>query len=238
MSGSGEPGRSPLWLKLLVTGWLVVWAPIYWAAYGPQNFLWFCDLANFLIAAALWLESPVLLSSQAVSVLAVQIIWTSDVGTRLLLGFHPIGGTEFMFDPAKAAVAAPVIALSHRYPGAPHLGSARDGLRPARPVAADRHRRRRPADLLALRPGAEFQLDLGSVQRCPDNAAAAALSGPSPPGLSSDHLPALPLGVHPLGLTTQIGGRSPLVGRTSIPARVAMPSRREGTDPLPWLGLA
>ena len=101
MSGARRPRGAPLWLKLLFTAWLVVWAPIYWTAYGPQNYLWFCDLANFLIAAALWSDSRMLLSSQAVSVLLIQILWIIDVGSRLLLGVHPIGGTEFMFDPAK-----------------------------------------------------------------------------------------------------------------------------------------
>ena len=90
----------PLWLKLGVSAFVLVWAPIYWVAYGPQNFLWFCDLANFLIAIALWLESPLLFSAQAVSVLVVQLIWVIDVGVAALSGTHPIGGTEYMFDSA------------------------------------------------------------------------------------------------------------------------------------------
>ena len=93
--------RVPLWLKLLASAWLVVWVPLYWQAYGPANFLWFCDLANFLIAIALWAESPLLMSSQAVAVLLVQFLWIADVIGRLALGFHPIGGTEYMFDESK-----------------------------------------------------------------------------------------------------------------------------------------
>jgi len=101
-----------LWIRLTLTAWLFVWAPIYWQAYGPQNFLWFCDLANLLLAAALWIPSPLLFSSQAVSVLLVQVFWISDVVGRLLLGFHPIGGTEYMFDPAKP-LALRLVSLFH-----------------------------------------------------------------------------------------------------------------------------
>ena len=52
--------RIPLWLKIGWTLWLGVWMPYYWMQYGPQNFLYFCDIANLLIGLALWLESPLL----------------------------------------------------------------------------------------------------------------------------------------------------------------------------------
>ncbi len=91
--------RVPLWLKIAWTLWVVCWAPIYWKQYGLQNFLFFCDLGNLIIAAALWIESPLLFSWQAVSVLAFQSLFTIDLAAALLGGHHPIGGTEFMFDP-------------------------------------------------------------------------------------------------------------------------------------------
>jgi hypothetical protein len=100
-TSTAEEPLIPLWLKLLVTAWLLVWVPIYWIAHGPQNFLWFCDLANFLIAAALWLESPLLFSSQAVAVMLIQVAWVIDVLSRLLFGFHVIGGTAYMFDDTR-----------------------------------------------------------------------------------------------------------------------------------------
>jgi hypothetical protein len=93
-------GRIPLWLKVGWTAWLAVWAPLYWRSYGPQNFLWFCDLANLAIGLALWLESPLLFSMQALSVLVVQTLFTVDLLGRVLLGGHVLGGTEYMFDPA------------------------------------------------------------------------------------------------------------------------------------------
>lgn len=90
--------RVPLWLKLLVTAWMLAWVPAYWIMNGPVNFLWFCDLANFILLAAVWLESPLLFSSQAVSVLLIQIVWTLDFTGALLTGRHLVGGTEYMFD--------------------------------------------------------------------------------------------------------------------------------------------
>ena len=50
--------RIPLWLKIAWTAWLLVWGPVYWKHYGTQNFLYFCDLGNFLIAVALWMGHP------------------------------------------------------------------------------------------------------------------------------------------------------------------------------------
>jgi hypothetical protein len=91
----------PTWLKVVYTLWMAVWVPAYWIDLGAANFLWLCDLANFVVGLAIWLESPLLFASQALSVLLIQILWTIDFFTRLALGFHPIGGTEYMFDAAK-----------------------------------------------------------------------------------------------------------------------------------------
>jgi hypothetical protein len=91
--------RIPLWLKVVWTFWVLVWAPLYWKQYGVQNFLFFCDLGNFLIGLALWLESPLLFSWQACGLLLFQTVYTIDLAGALLTGRHVIGGTEFMFDP-------------------------------------------------------------------------------------------------------------------------------------------
>ena len=89
----------PLWLKLAFTAFVLVWVPVYLRHLGPQNFLWLCDLANLLILAALWLESPRLLSSQLISVLAIGMVWSIDVGVAYFAGFHPLGATQYMFNP-------------------------------------------------------------------------------------------------------------------------------------------
>jgi hypothetical protein len=91
--------RMPLWLKIAWTVWVLCWAPVYWKQYGAQNFLFFCDLGNFLIAIALWWESALLFSWQAVSLLVFQTLYTIDLAGAWLTGRHPIGGTEYMFDP-------------------------------------------------------------------------------------------------------------------------------------------
>ncbi|HVE39241.1 MAG TPA: membrane-associated protein [Planctomycetota bacterium] len=96
-----SPGRIPFWLKVAWTLWVGVWIPLYWKQWGPSTFLWFCDLANFLILAALWTESALLFSWQAVSVLLFQIAFTVDVAGRALLGRHLIGGTEWVFNDGK-----------------------------------------------------------------------------------------------------------------------------------------
>ena|SRR5207253_4665382 len=57
--------RLPLWMKIAWTVWVIVWVPVYWKQYGAQNFLYFCDMGNFLIAVALWTESALIFSWQA-----------------------------------------------------------------------------------------------------------------------------------------------------------------------------
>jgi hypothetical protein len=90
--------RLPFWLKIGWTIWLLVWAPVYWVHYGSQNFLYFCDLGNLLIGAALWMESPLLFSWAATGVLLFQVAFTADLIGALLFKMHLIGGTEYMFD--------------------------------------------------------------------------------------------------------------------------------------------
>jgi hypothetical protein len=104
--------RVPLWLKLAWTAWILVWAPLYWKHYGRQNFLYFCDLGNLLITAGLWLESRLILSWQAVSLLVFQTLYTVDLIAAFAFGVHPIGGTEYMFDPT-IPLAVRLLGLYH-----------------------------------------------------------------------------------------------------------------------------
>ncbi len=93
--------RIPLAAKLAYTAWMLVWVPVYWLENGWTNFLWICDLANFVILAALWSESALLASSQLAGILVIQAVWALDYLGRLALGFHPVGGTEYMFDESR-----------------------------------------------------------------------------------------------------------------------------------------
>ncbi|HRC85454.1 MAG TPA: membrane-associated protein, partial [Thermoanaerobaculia bacterium] len=90
--------RIPVVVKVLYLLWLAVWVPVYWQHNGVVNFLWFCDLANFLVGLGLVLESSLLLSSQAVGVLLIQVVWVFDFAGRLLFGRHPLGATRYMFE--------------------------------------------------------------------------------------------------------------------------------------------
>jgi hypothetical protein len=91
--------RIPLWLKVVWTACVIAWVPLYWRQYGSQNFLFFCDLGNLFMVAALWLESALIFSWQATGLLVFQILFTADLAVAFVSGRHWIGGTEFMFDP-------------------------------------------------------------------------------------------------------------------------------------------
>jgi hypothetical protein len=93
-----QNSRIPLGMKIAWTAGVALWAPIYWRQYGGQNFLYFCDLGNFLIAAALWSESRLLFSLEAVGLLVFQTLYTVDLAGAALFGRHAIGGTEYMLD--------------------------------------------------------------------------------------------------------------------------------------------
>jgi len=104
--------RLPRWLKVLWTVWVLAWAPVYWRQYGAQNFLYFCDLGNFLILAALWLESSLIFSAEAAGLLLFQTLYTLDLVGAVVSGRHVIGGTEYMFDP-HVPLAVRLLSLFH-----------------------------------------------------------------------------------------------------------------------------
>jgi hypothetical protein len=93
-----HPARPvPPWLKWAYTAFLAVLVPVYWANYGPTNFLYFCDVALFLTLAAIWTEKPIYASMAAVGILIPQLLWCLDLGTEVL-GVNLIGMTSYMFD--------------------------------------------------------------------------------------------------------------------------------------------
>ena len=75
--------------------------PVYWAEYGPENFIWGSDIALFATLVALWAESSLLASMSAVAVLLPELGWCIDFALRLILGPKavPTIGTTYMFDP-------------------------------------------------------------------------------------------------------------------------------------------
>ena len=79
---------------------MALWVPAVLAFYGPLNFLWICNVCNFVLLAGLWRESSLLVSSQLAGVLLLDTIWTFDVAGGLLFGAQPLGATAYMFDAA------------------------------------------------------------------------------------------------------------------------------------------
>lgn len=98
--GRGQSqARIPLAVKVLWTAFVLAWAPVYWHQYGPQNFLFYCDIGNLLITLGLWLESRFILCWQAVGLVVFEILYDIDLLVALASGHHTTGGTEYMFDP-------------------------------------------------------------------------------------------------------------------------------------------
>jgi hypothetical protein len=85
-------------LRWVAVVWTLVWLPAYILVWGWSNLLHLCDIAVIFACAGLWLGNSLLLSSQAVSLLAAGVLWTADAGWRLLTGRYLVGGTEYMWD--------------------------------------------------------------------------------------------------------------------------------------------
>ena len=78
--------------------WLAVWLPVNVYAWGWQNMMHFCDIGAILACIGIWMQNPLLVSSQALSSLFVGLLWSLDIAWRLATGHHVIGGTEYMWD--------------------------------------------------------------------------------------------------------------------------------------------
>ncbi len=99
MSTSTAPvAKFPAWLCISAILWLCFWMPAYYQAWGWENFLHFCDVALILTCLGFAFQNRLLLSTQTLASLAICLVWTLDAGSRLALGHHLIGGTEYMFD--------------------------------------------------------------------------------------------------------------------------------------------
>ena len=96
-----KAGRIPLWLKLAYTAFMAVLIPVYWANYGPSNFLYFCDVALLVTLAGIWREDALLISMPAVGILAPQVLWVVDYAAHFV-GLSPTGMTDYMFDSSKS----------------------------------------------------------------------------------------------------------------------------------------
>jgi hypothetical protein len=95
-----NPSRSvPSWLKWVFTAFMAILVPVYWANYGPTNFVYFCDASLFLALYAVWRNSALAASMAAVGIVIPQIIWCVDLGSTLV-GHSLTGMTNYMFNQA------------------------------------------------------------------------------------------------------------------------------------------
>ena len=92
--------KIPLWLKLVYTAFVCVLVLVRRVVYTPWNFLYFCDVALILTLAGLWLESPFLISMQALGIVLMQMLWVFDFTARAVIGTHITGMTAYMFNDA------------------------------------------------------------------------------------------------------------------------------------------
>jgi hypothetical protein len=97
---TGVRRRIPAWVKVAYSAFVAILVPCYWVTYTPWNFLYFCDVALLATGVALWMESPLLVSMQAVAITAPQMLWVVDLLCRLVAGVHVTGVTSYMLDPS------------------------------------------------------------------------------------------------------------------------------------------
>src|SRR5262245_10670908 len=108
-----EPTGFPWPLRIAATLFVVVFAAVHaWHA-NAVTFLWLSDIGLFGAVACLWLRSPLLASMMLLAVaLPDGLGWTLDFLLGLLLGWHPLQATNYMFDPHVPAIIR-ILSLYH-----------------------------------------------------------------------------------------------------------------------------
>lgn len=91
----------PFWLKLSALTYLGIFVAIVLTWQRPANFLWFSDIALFVVVFTLWLEKSLPVSMMAVGVLLFELFWIIDFLFMLILKHHlfGLGATHYMFLP-------------------------------------------------------------------------------------------------------------------------------------------
>ena len=90
--------RIPYWVKVVYSAFVAILVPSYWVTYSPWNFLYFCDVALLVTAVAIWIESPLLISMQAVAITVPQMLWVVDLLCRVVANVEITGVTSYMLD--------------------------------------------------------------------------------------------------------------------------------------------
>jgi hypothetical protein len=96
--------RIPLVLKVALTVFVAVLVVCYWRAWGPSNFLYFCDVALFLTLLSVLTEKSLPVSMAAVGIFILQFLWILDfIGG--LFGHPFLGASSYMFDSEESLYA-------------------------------------------------------------------------------------------------------------------------------------
>jgi hypothetical protein len=85
-------------LRVGAAVWLVLFVAAYGWAYGAANFVRLCDVAVIVTCIGIMTGRAHLVSSQAISSLLVDLAWNLDLLSRLLLGRHVVGWTDYMWE--------------------------------------------------------------------------------------------------------------------------------------------
>ena len=107
--------RFPLWLRIAATLFAMVFIIVHWHYDNLINFLWLSDIGMFGAVAALWLRSRLLASMMLVAtVLSDGLGWTLDFILGILVGWHPLNATTYMFDPGVPLIVR-ALSLFHLF---------------------------------------------------------------------------------------------------------------------------
>ncbi|MCC5809731.1 MAG: hypothetical protein JJU06_05095 [Ectothiorhodospiraceae bacterium] len=102
---TGCQGAAPRGVALGFTAWMLFWVPVILWAYGAANFLWLCNVAQFIILYVVWRGNRLLLSSQAGTVVLVGVVWTADFLLGVVSGGDWAAFTNYMFNPDNPLLA-------------------------------------------------------------------------------------------------------------------------------------
>lgn len=95
----------PRMAAVAFTLWMAFWVPVVLWAYGPANFIWLCNLAQFLLLYAVWRPNALIVSSQAGTICLVGLAWTLDFLVGLATGGRVTVFATYMFDPELPLLA-------------------------------------------------------------------------------------------------------------------------------------
>ncbi len=101
----GDKPPVPHELRILAILFLILFIIARCKYSDPRDFLWLSDIGLFTGVLALLLNNRLLAGMTLLGTFIFDgIVWTSDLLSGWLTGFHPFHATDYMFDPAVPAV--------------------------------------------------------------------------------------------------------------------------------------